>query len=250
TAVPSFDQWDGFRVIMEQRDARNGDSVLFKRRFTFHVDTNGTARREEDLSRATGWDSLAQVVTVVLALKGGTTIDTVGTSPDSGYSAEMKIILTGMGYPAGRGDGVLFLGATHFDGDIFPTGKYGTRTWFMREGDWDDGAAWMYMDPGTPVSVDEGATTLPTEFALLGNYPNPFNPSTTIKFTMARSSEVRLDVYDVLGRLVASESLGVRTPGTHAVKFNAANLASGSYFYRLTMAATGATQVGKMMLLK
>ncbi|MEW6509663.1 MAG: hypothetical protein AB1428_01750, partial [Bacteroidota bacterium] len=42
TAVPSFDQWDGFRVIMEQRDARNGDSVLFKRRFTFHVDTNGT----------------------------------------------------------------------------------------------------------------------------------------------------------------------------------------------------------------
>jgi hypothetical protein len=249
TSIANYDQWDAIRVIMEQRDARNGDSVLAKRRFAFRVDTNGTARREEDLSIG-GWDSLAQAVTVALALKGGTTIDTVGTSPDSGYTAEMKIVLTRMGYPAGRGDGVVFFTATHWDGDIFPTGKYGTRTWFMREGDFDDGVPWMYMDAATLVSVGETGSGIPGEFELLGNYPNPFNPSTTIKFLMARSSEVTLEVYDVLGRLVSAQTLGVRAAGQHTVPFNAAGLASGSYFYRLKMVATGTTLVGKMLLLK
>jgi hypothetical protein len=249
TSIADFDRWDGFRVIMEQRDARNGDSVLAKRRFTFRVDTNGTARREEDLSIG-GWDSLAQAVKVALQLKGGTTIDTVGTSADSGYTAEMKIILPKMGYPAGRGDGLLFFTATHFDGDIFPTGKTGTRTWFGREGDFDDGPPWMYMDPTTLVSVEESASGVPSEFALLGNYPNPFNPSTNIKFAMERSSEVTLEVYDVLGRLVATKSLGIRAVGQHTVPFNASGLASGSYFYRLKMVATGTTLVGKMLLLK
>jgi hypothetical protein len=65
---------------------------------------------------------------------------------------------------------------------------------------------------------------------LLGNYPNPFNPTTNIKFQIARSSEVALEVFDVLGRLVSSRSLGVTAPGEHAVDFNASNLASGTYY--------------------
>ena len=57
-------------------------------------------------------------------------------------------------------------------------------------------------------------------------------------------------MFDVLGRLVSSRSLGVTAPGEHAVDFNASNLASGTYYYRLKMVSTGATLVGKMLLLK
>jgi Secretion system C-terminal sorting domain len=248
-AIPDFDRWDGFRVIMEQRNDRNGDSVLTKRRFTFRVDTNATASREEDLSKA-GWDSLGQAVRVALSLKGGTTIDTLGTTADSGYTAEMRIDLTKMGYPSGRGDGVVFLSVAHFDGDSFSGGSYGTRVWFMRPGDFDDGSAWFYMDPTAVItSVGDETWSLPGEFALLGNYPNPFNPSTQIRFRIAQASDVTLDVYDITGRRVSSKALGVQTPGEHSVTFDAHNMASGTYFYRLKNTA-GATLIGKMMLLK
>jgi hypothetical protein len=249
-AVNDYDRWDGFRVILAQRDARNGDSVLQKRRFTFRVDSAGAIKREEDLSLS-GWDSLKTSVTVALSLKGGTTVDTVGAAADSGSTAEMKVNLRKLGYAAGRGDGVLFMSVLAFDGDSFSGGSYGTRTWFMAEGDFDDGMAWMYMDPATVLTDVPGAgRSLPSEFALLGNYPNPFNPSTMIKFQIGRSSEVALEVYDMLGRQVVSKSLGVRQPGEHAVSFNALGLASGTYFYRLKMVTTGAIVTGKMMLLK
>jgi hypothetical protein len=249
--VDDFDRWDGFRVTMDQRDARNGDSVLAVRRFTFRVDSTGKASREEDLSLS-GWDSLKTAITVALALKNGTTVDTLGASADSGYTAEMKIDLQKMGYPAGRGDGVVFLGICEFDGDSFSpaSSSYGTRTWFMRQGDWDDGAAWMYMDPSVVADVKNASSSIPDAFALLGNFPNPFNPSTTIRFTLSRASEVTMDVYDVLGRMVSSRTLGNRTAGTHSVSFDATNLASGTYYYRLKQVSTGASLVGKMMLLK
>ncbi|HEX9005730.1 MAG TPA: T9SS type A sorting domain-containing protein, partial [Bacteroidota bacterium] len=227
--VNDYDRWDGFRVIMEQRNARNGDTVLFKRRFTFRVDSAGKVSREEDLGKA-GWDSLGQAVQVALALKGGTTVDTLGTTPDSGYTAEMKISLTKMGYPAGHGDGLVFFSVLHFDGDSFSGGSYGTRTWFMREGDFDDGAAWAWMDPAAVLTSVAENGTLPGAFQLLGNYPNPFNPSTTIKFEINKSSEVSLEVYDITGRLVSTRSLGVQAPGQHAITFNAGNLASGAYY--------------------
>lgn len=249
-AVNDYDRWDGFRVTMDQRDARNGDSTLAKRRLTFRVDSAGAIKREEDLSLS-GWDSLKTAVQAALSMNSGTVVDTAGTVPDSGYTAEMKIILPKFGYAPGRGDGVVFLGITEFDGDSFSGGSYGTRTWFMREGDGDDGAAWFYMDPTAVVTdVADAGQGLPADFALLGNYPNPFNPSTSIRFQMAQQSEVRLKVYDVIGRLVSEQSLGVCAPGQHAARFDASSLASGTYFYRLQMVSDNATLVGKMMLLK
>ena len=253
-SIDNFDRWDGFRATICQRNVRNGDNVLFPRRLTWRV--SGTtaapvAKRQDDLD-PTGWESLAQAVQVTLALKGGTTIDTLGTTADSGYTAEMRIVLPRFGYPAGRGDGVVFFGAMLLDGDSFSPAStsYGTRTWFMREGDFNDGAAWAYMDPSVVLAVDEKGNTIPDEFTLIGNYPNPFNPSTTIKFVMPQTSDVTLEVFNVLGQLVATQTLGVQQPGEHAVQFNAANLASGMYSYRLKMASTNATVVGKMMLVK
>jgi Secretion system C-terminal sorting domain len=251
-SVEQFDRWDGFRVTMNQRNERNSDSSLITRGLAFRVDSMGNASRENDLS-VSGWDSTGSAVAVALALKGGTTVDTTGLLPDSGYTAEMRVNLSRFGYPAGRGDGVAFLGIMMLDGDSFTpaTNSYGTRTWYMRETTQNDGPVWAYMDPAAVITaVDETNAGVPDRFALIGNYPNPFNPSTTIKFVLPQTSDVTLEVFDVLGRRVATQLLGVQQPGEHSVQFNAARLASGMYNYRLTMATTNASVVGKMMLLK
>jgi hypothetical protein len=75
--------------------------------------------------------------------------------------------------------------------------------------------------------------SLPKAFALEQNYPNPFNPSTTIEYELPGASEVRLSVYDMLGREISILVHERREAGVHEVKFDGLNLASGVYFYRL-----------------
>jgi len=105
-----------------------------------------------------------------------------------------------------------------------------------------------------PESLDDGITTdtedeaVPGTFVLAQNYPNPFNPVTTINYQIGQSTQVRLQVFDVLGRHVATLVDGMQPIGTHTVTFDGAGLASGLYMYRLN--AGGTTQVKKMMLLK
>ena len=83
------------------------------------------------------------------------------------------------------------------------------------------------------TDVDELAENLPEEFRLQQNYPNPFNASTTIKYDIPMTSYVTLKVFDVLGREVTSLVNEVKQPGTYAVRWNASELGSGVYFYRL-----------------
>lgn len=88
------------------------------------------------------------------------------------------------------------------------------------------------------VSVASGVSTeddlaIPTEFRLMGNYPNPFNPSTTIRYALPVSSPVQLSVYDALGRRVALLVDSQVEAGWHNVTFESRSLASGMYFYRL-----------------
>jgi hypothetical protein len=139
-----------------------------------------------------------------------------------------------------------------FDGDSFTpiTDSYGTRTWFMRERAGTDSPIWAYMDPAFVLAVDDQGNTIPEKFTLLGNYPNPFNPSTTIRFSLPQTSDVTLEVFNVLGQLVATQKLGEQQPGVRSVQFNASSLATGMYTYRLQMASTNDVVVGKMMLLK
>lgn len=89
---------------------------------------------------------------------------------------------------------------------------------------------------------------LPDAYALEQNYPNPFNPATTICFALPEAGKVTLSVYDIAGRLVAALVDGHRTAGVHEVSFDAANLASGIYVYRLE--AGQFTASGKMVLMK
>ena len=94
---------------------------------------------------------------------------------------------------------------------------------------------------------------LPTEFALLGNYPNPFNPSTRIEFDLPETAEVSIAVFDILGRNVMTlPSKEFEAGASRSIELNAANLASGNYFYRVV--ATGASgrhiETGRMVLIK
>jgi len=88
----------------------------------------------------------------------------------------------------------------------------------------------------------------PKEVHLLGNYPNPFNPVTTISYILPKETRVVLQVYDMLGRKVAVLVDGLQGPGKHRLSFDASHLASGMYLYRLE--AGDRLLAGKMLLLK
>lgn len=88
----------------------------------------------------------------------------------------------------------------------------------------------LFRGPVTSVADPIG---IPTEFALRQNYPNPFNPSTTIRIELPNDSKVSLNVYNALGQEVATLADGERPAGVYDVRFDARNLASGMYVYRL-----------------
>jgi hypothetical protein len=107
----------------------------------------------------------------------------------------------------------------------------------------------------TPTGIEDGKTVkqLPEEFSLSQNYPNPFNPATTIKYQIPKNKKrktinVKLTVYDILGKEIATLVNENKTPGYYNVIFNADNLHSGIYYYRLTSGDFSLTK--KMILLK
>lgn len=89
---------------------------------------------------------------------------------------------------------------------------------------------------------------IPKNFELSQNYPNPFNPSTTIEYSIPKDANVTLKIYDVLGKEVATLVNEQKSAGTYIVNWNASNLSSGAYFYRITAGEFTATK--KMFLLK
>ena len=100
-----------------------------------------------------------------------------------------------------------------------------------------------------PTDVEDNDVILPTEFSLSANYPNPFNPSTVIEFTLPTQSHVKIIILNALGQTVATLCDEVRSPGAHVIQWNAPDYASGVYFYKMTT-NTGYTETRKMMLLK
>ncbi len=98
------------------------------------------------------------------------------------------------------------------------------------------------------VSAEPVAEGIPTEVTLEQNYPNPFNPSTTISYTLQESAEVVIEVYSVTGQKVATMHQGMQQAGAHEVSFDASNLSSGSYIYKLR--AGDQTLSRTMMLVK
>jgi len=109
----------------------------------------------------------------------------------------------------------------------------------------------IMLDNGkfTDLAGETLNNNLPANYRLYNSYPNPFNPSTTIKFDLPVNSLVKLAVYDVAGRQVAVLANGMLNGGTHTMEFNGAKLASGVYFYQLE-AEGKIIGRNKMMLLK
>jgi hypothetical protein len=89
---------------------------------------------------------------------------------------------------------------------------------------------------------------VPTQFELSQNYPNPFNPGTTIRFSLPQASQIKINIYNVIGELVATLADGMYETGNHKVTFDASSLSSGTYIYRLESADF--VQVKKMILMK
>ena len=98
------------------------------------------------------------------------------------------------------------------------------------------------------TGVADAQSLLPKEFSLAQNYPNPFNPSTQIAYAVPKVTKMTLEIFDVLGRKVATLVNGTVQPGYYTANFNASSMSSGIYFYRLS--SPGATFIKKMMLLK
>ncbi len=110
-------------------------------------------------------------------------------------------------------------------------------------------AAGVALDPSALRLASPEAVEVPTQLRLEPNYPNPFNPTTTIRFALPEAGPVSLEVYDVLGRRVARLlDRDPREAGWHAVRFDATGLASGIYFYRVEIGRQ--RQVRKMLLVK
>ncbi|MBC8043423.1 MAG: T9SS type A sorting domain-containing protein [Rhizobacter sp.] len=110
-----------------------------------------------------------------------------------------------------------------------------------------------------PTLGAEASTPAEKSFVLHQNYPNPFNPNTTIRYQLSIGSEVKLKVFDVLGKEVATLVSARQPAGNYEVNFNAAQLSSGVYFYRLSASSSGVqsgsqagtfTRTGKMSLVK
>ncbi|RJP70105.1 MAG: T9SS C-terminal target domain-containing protein [Ignavibacteriales bacterium] len=101
---------------------------------------------------------------------------------------------------------------------------------------------------GLSTSVEKDNPLAPNDFQLYQNYPNPFNPTTSIKYKVSSICAVTLKVYDILANEVSTLVNEIKSPGNYEIKFNASNLSSGIYFYKLQ--AGDISSIKKMLLLK
>jgi subtilisin-like proprotein convertase family protein len=146
---------------------------------------------------------------------------------------------------------------THIAGPEVAMGSFGSTN---IQGNWilevtDDASpdpgtlvGWGLRFNGAVTNIDPLSGNIPGRFRLYQNYPNPFNPATTIKFDIAKNSEVKIRIYDILGREVNTLVNEFKNAGAYEVKFDASNMASGTYFYKIE--ASDFVDIKKMVLIK
>ena len=121
--------------------------------------------------------------------------------------------------------------------DIFPSSDDGTLV------------GWgIQINNNQTTGIENPRTGIPSRFELHQNYPNPFNPVTTIKYDIAKGTNVKITLYDVIGREVMVPVNEFKVPGYYEIKFDASALASGVYFYKIEAGSYVNTK--KMMLIK
>lgn len=183
---------------------------------------------------ATGYRTLTVLTTIELA--GGPTND------------------AGFDFPSGAEIALFPFQLSINDNDA--TAREDQVNWGSRSQDgnwWQDPRQWNIVAfvgiDAVPTSNEDETDDQPGKFSLDQNYPNPFNPTTNISFTLANSSNVTLEVFNMLGQKVATLLQGEKmTAGQHTQAFDASSLASGMYLYRLSTPSF--VQSRKMMLIK
>jgi hypothetical protein len=105
-----------------------------------------------------------------------------------------------------------------------------------------------YWFTGAVTAVASQVSAVPVAFALEQNYPNPFNPATRIVFSLPKETQARLEIFDMLGRNVATLFNETKHAGQYSVDYDGSKLSSGIYIYRLS--TPGMTMSKKMTLLK
>jgi len=164
---------------------------------------------------------------------------TVTEKDNAGFDIERRSdgIWTKIGYVSGKGNSDVSVDYAFIDRKL-NSGSYGYR---LKQIDFNGN--FEYYDLSGYVNIG-----VPDKFRLSQNYPNPFNPVTKIDFTLPISENVMLKIYDLSGREIVTILNEFRTAGYYTVDFNAANLASGIYYYKLT--AGNNTAVNKMVVIK
>ena len=142
-------------------------------------------------------------------------------------------------------------GSTWFEDYAAPSGNY-THIAKARNG--SNIVLWAVRTEGgisrseIPIGVAPVSNNIPKKYNLMQNYPNPFNPSTKIRFDIPNSGNVKLTIFDELGREVAVLVNNKLNAGSYSADFNGSNISSGVYFYRIT--AGDYTMTKKMILSK
>jgi hypothetical protein len=166
---------------------------------------------------------------------------------DLGWNLEVKLPLAGIHVePVADGEFGFEVQTNDNDG----TARESTCKWWLETGDasWNNASVFgTAYTSGRATAVEESAP-LVRAFGLAQNYPNPFNPVTTIPYSLKNAGKVRLSVVDMMGKEVAVLVDGVKPAGSNTAVFNATNLSSGIYFYKLQTADNVLTN--KMMLVK
>jgi len=163
------------------------------------------------------------------------TVSLNSPNPRSGHTEDIKSF-SGVAYWLKAEDSNAFWIPNDFQGNSFKDQRPWCVTWSVNNITYND---------LTDVNQD---SKIPLSFSLSQNYPNPFNPTTEIKYTIPQSGFVELKVYDVLGREVASLVNKEQSLGNYKIEFNASNLTSGIYIYRINTGNYSNTK--KMILLQ
>jgi hypothetical protein len=163
---------------------------------------------------------------------------------NSGFDVERKIAGSSWSKVAsinGSGTTTSPKNYTYTDKNL-STGSYSYR---LKQTDFNGN--FTYFEMSSEVNIG-----LPTKFEMSQNYPNPFNPTTKINYDLPVDGKVSISLYDISGREVAKLVNEVKTAGYYTVQFNASNLSSGTYFYRISAEGKGQkfNDTKKMVLIK
>jgi photosystem II stability/assembly factor-like uncharacterized protein len=204
------------------------------------------------------WENSGPPLPIQLASLTGTAVSgqgvmlqwsTLSETDSYGFEVQRSVTQTG-GYVSLPGSFVHGHGtSTVMQKYSYTDNSAGTGTVYYRLKQLDLDGTFRYSD-GIGVDVASGAAgkEFPTEFSLSQSYPNPFNPSTNIRYGLPQKAVVRLDVFSTLGQRVATLVNEQEDAGYHDVAFNAGRLASGTYFYTITAGDYHASK--KLLLLK